>query len=88
MPELEHFIKTLRRKVEKAKEIRLLNSQELSKLEPELEAHTQAFYLKDEGHIDSQRFIAFSTTYLDSMPNVIWKDNTFVDLFFRYGYLL
>ena len=79
MPELEHFIKTLRRKVEKAKEIRLLNSQELSKLEPELEAHTQAFYLKDEGHIDSQRFIAFSTTYLDSMPNVIWKDNTFVD---------
>ena len=79
MPELEHFIKTLRGKVEKAKDIKLLNSQELSKLEPELSLHNQSFYLKDEGHIDSQRFIAFSTTYLSSMSNITWKENTLVD---------
>ncbi len=79
MPELEHFIQTLRHKVEKAKEIKLLNSQKLGELEPELSIHTQAFYLKDEGQIDSQRFIAFSTTYLDSMPNITWRDYTFVE---------
>jgi len=79
MPELKHFIQTLRNKVERAKEIRLLNGQELGALESELSHHTQAFYLQDEGQVDSQRFIAFSTTYLDSMPNVTWRENTFVD---------
>jgi glycine oxidase len=79
MPELEHFIKTLRNKIDKAKEIKLLNSQELSTIEPELAHHTQSFFLKDEGQVDSQRFIAFSTNYLDSMPNISWREYTFVD---------
>jgi len=79
MPELEHFIKMLKHKVEKAKEIELLNSKEIEEIEPQLSNHRQAFYLKDEGHIDSQRFIAFSTTYLDSMPNITWIDNTHID---------
>jgi glycine oxidase len=79
MPELEHFIRMLKHKVEKAKEIQLLNSKEIEEIEPQLSNHRQAFYLKDEGHIDSQRFIAFSTTYLDSMPNITWIDNTHID---------
>jgi glycine oxidase len=79
MPELEHFIRTLRGKIERAKDIRLLNAQELREIEPELSNHTQSFYLKDEGQVDSQRFIAFSTTYLDSMPNISWRENSFVD---------
>jgi glycine oxidase len=78
MPELEHFITSLGNKVEEAKEIELLNSHQLSKLEPELSHHTQAFYLKDEGQVDSQRFIAFSTNYFDSMPNITWREHTHV----------
>ena len=73
MPELEHFITSLRNKVDEAKDIELLGSRELSMLEPELEHHTQAFYLKDEGQVDSQRFIAFSTNYFDSMSKVTWR---------------
>ena len=76
MPELEHFIGTLQHKVEEAKEIKLLNNQELTQLEPELSLHTQAFYLKDEGVVDAQRFIAFSTNYFDMQQNVSWREFT------------
>ena len=79
MPELEHFIKMLKHKVEEAKDIKLLNSKEIEEIEPQLSNHNQAFYLKDEGHIDSQRFIAFSTTYFDSTSNVTWRENTNID---------
>ncbi len=74
MPELEHFITSLKNKVDEAEDIELLNATELSQLEPELGHHTQSFYLKDEGQVDSQRFIAFSTNYLDSMPNITWRE--------------
>ncbi len=76
MPELEHFINTLRYKIEKAKEIKLLNSLEIAKIEPQLDIHSQAFYLKEEGHLDSQRFIAFSTTYFDSIEDIKWREYT------------
>jgi glycine oxidase len=79
IPELEHFITSLRNKVDEAKEIKMLGGRELGEIEPELGHHTQAFYLKDEGQVDSQRFIAFSTNYLDSMPNITWREHTFVD---------
>jgi len=76
MPELEHFIGTLQYKVEEAKEIKLLNNQELTQLEPELSLHTQAFHLKDEGVVDAQRFMAFSTNYFDMQQNVSWREFT------------
>jgi len=79
VPELKHFISTLRHKIKEAKEIKFLNSQELSKIEPELSHHQNSFYLEKEGQVDSQRFIAFSTNYLDSMPNIEWKEFTFVE---------
>jgi glycine oxidase len=79
MSELEHFIGSLRYKVEEAKEIEMLSSQELAELEPDLAHHSKAFYLKDEGQVDSQRFMAFSTTTLDMDPNITWMEYTKVD---------
>ncbi len=76
MSELEHFITSLKNKVEDAKDIKLINSHELAKLEPELGHHSQAYFLHNEGQVDSQRFIAFSTTYFDSCQNVTWRENT------------
>jgi len=76
MPELEHFIGTLRRKVDEAKDIQLLNGNELTELEPELAHHTQAFHLKDEGQVDSQRFMAFSSNYFDMQEKVTWREFT------------
>ena len=76
MPELEHFIATLRRKVEEAKAITLLKGAELGNLEPELAHHTQAFHLKDEGVVDAQRFMAFSSNYFDMRPEVTWLEFT------------
>jgi len=77
--ELDHFIGTLKSKVEEAKEIKLIDSQALAKLEPDLAQHQHSFYIKDEGHVDSQRFIAFSTNYFDMNPNVTWREFTKVD---------
>ncbi len=79
MPELEHFIGSLKRKVKEAEDIELLDSKEIASLEPELEHHSRAFYLKDEGCIDSQRFMAFSTNYFDMRPEVTWRENSLVD---------
>lgn len=79
MPELEHFITSLRHKVDAAKEIELLDSRQLSEIEPELGQHSQAFYLKNEGQIDSQRFIAFSTNYFDMREEISWREHTMVD---------
>ena len=77
--ELDHFIGTLKSKVEEAKNIEQIDSQTLAKLEPDLDQHKYAFYLKEEGHVDSQRFMAFSTNYFDRSSNVIWREFTQVD---------
>ena len=74
--ELEQFITTLKNKVDDTKDIKLINSQELAKLEPELAHHPKAYYIKSEGQVDSQRFIAFSTTYFNSCDEVTWRENT------------
>jgi glycine oxidase len=78
MSELEHFIKTLQFKVEEAKDIELIDSKTLSKLEPELAHHQKAYFIKNEGQVDSQRFIAFSTTHFNSCENVTWREFTHV----------
>ena len=77
--ELEHFITSLKWKVKEAEDIEMVDSQALAKLEPELGHHKKAFYLKDEGQVDSQRFIAFSTNYFDSMEQITWREHTKVD---------
>ena len=79
MSELDHFIGALKHKIEEAKEIKLLEKEEISKLESDLEQHQRAFYLKDEGYIDAQRFIMFSTSYFNRQKDVSWRENTLVD---------
>jgi len=74
MSELTHFIDTLQSKVEEAKDIETLDSIGLGELEPELEYHKKAFYIKDEGYVDAQRFMAFSTNYFDRQANVVWRE--------------
>ncbi len=75
MSELKHFIDTLQFKVEEAKEIKLLNSSDLAKLESDLEQHSRAYYIENEGYIDSQRFMLFSTNNLD-IHQVKWREFT------------
>jgi FAD dependent oxidoreductase. len=77
--ELEHFITSLKWKVKEAEDIEMLDSQQLAQIEPELGHHSKAFYLKDEGQVDSQRFIAFSTNYFDSIKQITWREHTKVD---------
>lgn len=76
MSELDHFITSLQNKVEAAKEIKLIDSNELAQLEPELSHHSQGYFLHTEGQVDSQRFIAFSTTYFNNCEEVTWRENT------------
>ncbi len=78
MTELNHFIDTLKFKVKEAEEIEMLDKEGLNKLESDLEQHNRAYFLKDEGYVDSQRFILFSTNYLD-MHQVMWRENTEVE---------
>ena len=76
VPELEHFIGTLKNKVDQAKAIDYLNAQQLAQLEPDLAQHQHSFFLKEEGQVDSQRFMAFSSNYFDMIPEVTWREFT------------
>ena len=74
--ELDHFIETLKYKVPEASEIKLLDRQALTQLEPDLEQHSKAFFIPQEGQVDAQRFMKASSDYLLSHPNVIWKEES------------
>jgi len=76
MGELEHFIDMLKHKVAINDEIITLDSHGIGELEPQLSHHQKGFFLRDEGQIDSQRFIAFSTTHFTSCDEVTWRENT------------
>ncbi len=77
--ELEHFIDTLKSKVEEASEIELLDKTGITTLEPDLEQHSKAFYIPHEGQVDAQRFMKTSSDYLLSHPNVNWHQETKID---------
>jgi glycine oxidase len=70
--ELDHFIDTLKSKVEEASEIELLDKQALRELEPDLEQHAKAFFIPQEGQVDAQRFMKASSDYLLAHPKVTW----------------
>ncbi|MFT7824102.1 MAG: FAD-dependent oxidoreductase [Sulfurimonas sp.] len=74
-PELEHFITSLRYKVEEAKEIEALDSVHVKELEPDLTQQI-SFFLREEGQVDSQRFMSFSTNTFTLHPNVTWREFT------------
>lgn len=77
--ELDHFIETLKNKVEEASHIQLLDRRELTQLEPDLEQHAKAFFIPQEGQVDAQRFMKASSDYLLAHPKVRWHQETKVD---------
>ncbi len=74
--ELEHFIGTLKSKIDEAKEIEMLDTTQLAQIEPELAQHNKSFFIRKEGQVDSQRFIAFSTNYFDMREEITWREFT------------
>ena len=74
--ELDHFIETLRGKVEEASKIELLDRRELTQLEPDLEQHTKAFFIPQEGQVDAQAFMKASSDYLLKHSSVTWIQET------------
>ena len=74
--ELDHFIDTLKSKVEEASKIELLDRAAIKELEPDLDQHAKAFFLPHEGQVDAQRFMKASSDYLLAHPNVTWHQET------------
>lgn len=74
--ELERFIRQLRAKVPVAAEIKTLNQQQISELEPDLSHHKKGFFLPTEGQVNAQAFMAASATFLLSHPDVVWYQQT------------
>jgi len=74
--ELNHFIDTLKSKVEEASKIELLDRAAIKELEPDLDQHAKAFFLPHEGQVDAQRFMKASSDYLLAHPNVTWHQET------------
>lgn len=77
--ELEHFISTLQSKVPEASKIKMLNREEITALEPDLDQHSKGFFLPQEGQVDAQVFMKVSSDYLLAHPNVTWHEGTKVD---------
>jgi glycine oxidase len=74
--ELDHFIDTLKAKVEEASEIKLLDRQALTQLEPDLDQHAKAFFIPHEGQVDAQRFMKASSDYLLAHSDVTWHQES------------
>ncbi len=77
--ELEHFIGMLKRKVDTAEQIEVLDQSKMQALEPDLFTHQKGFFIPDEGVVDAQRFMAFSVNYFDRFENVTFHEYTPVE---------
>ena len=77
--ELDHFIETLKSKVKEASEIELLDKAGITALEPDLEQHSKAFFIPQEGQVDAQRFMKATSDYLLSHPSVTWHQEIKVE---------
>lgn len=73
--ELDHFINTLKSKVEESSTIELLDNDRISELEPDLSQHNKAFFIPQEGQVDAQRFMKASSDYLLAHKDVTWNEN-------------
>lgn len=51
-----------------------LNQQEISELEPELTKFNQAYYFKNEGHLDSQAVMLALKEFLCKQENIFWHN--------------
>ena len=77
--ELEHFIATLQSKVQEASHIELLDKEGIKALEPDLEQHSKAFFIPQEGQVDAQRFMKASSDYLLNHSDVMWHQEIKID---------
>lgn len=77
--ELDHFIASLQAKVPEAAKIEMLNREQITALEPDLDQHRKGFYLPHEGQVDAQVFMKTSADYLLAHPDVTWHEGIRVD---------
>ena len=77
--ELDHFIATLKSKVDEASDIQLLDKAGITELEPDLSQHNKAFYIPHEGQVNAQLFMTTSTEYLLNHASVTWNEETKID---------
>ncbi len=74
--DLQHFMRQLTDKLPSGYPVERLTPARLSELEPELAHHHQAWWLPQEGQVDSTQFFQQSERLLKNHPLVEWRENT------------
>ncbi|WP_029933352.1 FAD-dependent oxidoreductase [Thiomicrospira pelophila] len=77
--DLQHFMRQLLDKMpagHQNSQVEPLNNARISELEPELTHHHQAWWLPNEGQVDSTQFFAQSERLLKNHPLVEWRVST------------
>lgn len=74
--DLQHFMRQLMEKLPSGYQVEQLNHASLTELEPELMHHHQAWWLPNEGQVDSSQFFLQSERLLRNHPLVEWRENT------------
>ncbi|WP_019894970.1 glycine oxidase ThiO [Hydrogenovibrio halophilus] len=78
--ELALFMQRLKSRAPEASQtVQPLESAQLQQLEPDLSAFHQAWYLPQEGQVDSRRFMAASERFLHQHPLVDWQITSSAD---------
>lgn len=77
--DLQHFMRQLMDKLPSGYQVEQLNNARLTDLEPELEHHHQAWWLPNEGQVDSTQFFQQSERLLKNHALVEWCENTEVN---------
>ncbi|MGE4503022.1 MAG: FAD-dependent oxidoreductase [Thiomicrospira sp.] len=74
--DLQHFMRQLMDKLPSGYQVEPLNNARLTELEPELTHHHQAWWLPNEGQVDSTQFFQQSARLLKNHPLVEWRETT------------
>ncbi|MDY0135762.1 MAG: FAD-dependent oxidoreductase [Thiomicrospira sp.] len=74
--DLQHFMRQLMDKLPSGYQVEPLNNARLTELEPELTHHHQAWWLPNEGQVDSTQFFQQSERLLKNHPLVEWRETT------------
>lgn len=74
--DLQHFMRQLMDKLPSGYQVEQLNNARLIELEPELAHHHQAWWLPNEGQVDSSQFFQQSERLLKNHALVEWCENT------------
>ena len=74
--DLQHFMRQLMDKLPSGYQVEPLNNARLTELEPELTHYHQAWWLPNEGQVDSTQFFQQSERLLKNHPLVEWRETT------------